>query len=271
MLLRAFLFFAFLALPSIAAAVPDVRAPTANWGVDFADAQCFASRDYGTAEAPLRLVLKAPPMGNVIQVAVLRKGPWLRPAQLDGWVRIGEGPRSRASILTYAQKETGVRVYTMNMPAADFALVREARTLSMEAGDLDERFSLSDMAPLMKVVDDCVADLRRVFHISDTQAGATSPLASRARANIARLIKSEDYPGVALQKDQTGIVKFVLLIDETGRVADCTVIETSGVAVLDSQVCATMKVRARFEPARSADGKPAKDAVTSRIIWKIQS
>lgn len=268
--LKPFLFLAFLAAPVIAMAAPEVRSPTGDWTVDFADAQCFASRDYGSAEAPLKLVLKAPPMGNVIQVAVLRKGPSLRPAQLDGWVRIGEGPRSRASILTYAQKASGIRVYTMNMPAADFALVREAQTLSIEAGDLDERFALSNMAPLMKVVDDCVADLRRVFSISDTQAGATSPLARRASGNIGRLMKNEDYPGVALQQDQTGIVKFVLLIDETGRVADCTVIETSGVAALDSQVCATMKVRASFEPARGPDGKPAKDAITSRIIWKIE-
>lgn len=269
MLLRQFLFFALLAPTSIAVAAPDVRAPTGNWTVDFAEGQCFASRDYGSVKAPIKLVLKAPPIGNVVQVAVLRKGPSLQPAQLNGWVRIGEGPRSGASILTYARKASGIRVYTMNMPAADFALVREAQTLSIEAGDLNERFSLSQMAPLMKVVDDCVADLRRVFNVSDTQAGATSPLARRASGNIGRLIKSEDYPGAALQQDQTGIVKFVLLIDETGRVADCTVIETSGVATLDFQVCSTMKTRARFEPAQGADGKPAKDALTSRIIWKI--
>jgi TonB family protein len=269
-MLRPFLFLTFLALPAIAAAAPVVRAPTGGWTVDFDDAQCLASRDYGSADAPMKLVLKAPPIGDVVQVAVLRKGPSLNAAQLNGWVRIGEGSRSRASLLTYAQKGTGIQVYTMNMPAADFARVREAQTLSIEAGELDERFSLSQMAPLMKVVDECVADLRRVFHVSDTQAGATSPLAARAKANLAHLINSEDYPGAALSQDQTGIVKFVLLIDETGRVADCTVIETSGVAVLDSQVCATMKVRAKFEPARGPDGKPAKDAVTSRIIWKIE-
>jgi TonB family protein len=269
-MLRPFLFFAFLALPTISAAAPDVRAPTGGWTVDFDDAQCLASRDYGSAQEPLKLVLKAPAIGEVMQVAVLRKEPSRQAVQLAGWFTIDDRPRSSASMLTYAPRGSDTRVYTMNMPAADFALVRDARLLSIKAGNLDERFALSQMTDLLKVVDECVADLRRVFHVSDKQAGVTSPLASRAKANLARLIKSEDYPGAALQQDQTGIVKFVLLIDETGRVADCTVIETSGVATLDSQACATLKARARFEPARGPDGKPAKDAVTSRIIWKIE-
>jgi TonB family protein len=204
-----------------------------------------------------------------VQVAIMRKESWRPAAQLAGWVTIDDRPRSPISMLTYAPKDAGVRIFTMNMPAADFALVRDARTLSIKAGDLDERFELSQMAGLMKVVDECVADLRQVFQVIDTQAGATSPLARRASGNLARLINSYDYPAAALEQDQSGIVKFVLLIDETGHIADCTVIETSGAAVLDSQVCATMKSRARLDPARGADGKPSKDAVTSRIIWKI--
>ena len=269
MVLRPLLFFVFIAWPGIAWAAPEARAPIRGWTIDFDDAQCVAFRDYGSKEAPVKLVLKAPPIGNVVQVAVLRQGSSLPAQQVDGWVKIGERPRSKASVLAYYAKSSGTRVYSLNMPAAEFALVLEAQTLSIQAGDLDEQFTLSQMAPLMKVVEECVADLRAVFHIRDPQSGEESPLPSRARANIARLFDSDDYPWAALREDQTGIVKFVLLIDETGRVADCTVIETSGVATLDAQACAVLRARAKFEPARGPDGKPAKDAVTARVIWRI--
>ena len=63
---------------------------------------------------------------------------------------------------------------------------------------------------------------------------------------------------------------FVLLIDETGRVADCTVIETSGVASLDAQTCGAVKLQARFKPAIGLDGKPAKDGVVQRVSWILE-
>ena len=59
------------------------------------------------------------------------------------------------------------------------------------------------------------------------------------------------------------------MIQENGRVADCTIVETSGVPVLDTQVCAMLTVRAKFEPARGRDGKPAKDSFTGGVIWRM--
>jgi TonB family protein len=170
---------------------------------------------------------------------------------------------------TYTPKGSEYRVYLINMRAEEFAMVRAAKELTVRADNLDERFALSDMTALLKIVDECVADLRRVFNVTDPPTAEESPLKSRARTNLARLFNSEDYPAVAIDRNQTGTVKFALLISEDGRVADCTIIETSGVAALDTQVCAVLKSRARFQPGVGADGKPAKDAVTGRITWRI--
>ena len=74
---------------------------------------------------------------------------------------------------------------------------------------------------------------------------------------------------MAVDRAQGGIVEFALLVNEAGRIADCTVIASSNAPSLDAQSCAILVERARFQPAVGVDGKPVKDAVTSRITWKI--
>jgi hypothetical protein len=64
-------------------------------------------------------------------------------------------------------------------------------------------------------------------------------------------------------------VTLALLIDETGKIADCTVIGTSGAASLDTQSCGMLKDRARFKPAIGLDGKPAKGSFIQRITWRV--
>jgi TonB family protein len=256
-----------LATAAVAEAAPKVRAPSTTWNVDFADAQCIAHRDYGTESGSPRLVLKGAPLGDVMQVAVLRDAPWIPADQVDATVAI-DGRPLKTSLTMFSPKGSKQRVYLLNMPSAEFATVRQAKTLAVRSVDLNETFALSQMQPLMKVMDDCLADLRRVFNIG-ADGAEPSGLRSRAKANLARLFSSDDYPTVAISNGQSGRVKFALLIQEDGRVADCTIVETSGVPSLDSQACATLKARAKFEPALDKDGKPAKDAVVGAITWRI--
>jgi TonB family protein len=267
MLLRSGALFSALAFAG-AAATAEPRAPTGKWNVDFADAQCVAHRDYGAGPGSPKLILKAPAIGDVMQVAILRDSARSEPAQVGATLAIDERPPLKASMTMFSPKDSKQRVYLLNMPSADFALVRRARTLSVRSQGLNETFALSSMEPLMKVMDDCVADLKRVFNVAPA---GTEPAAlpTRAKANLVDYFRHEDYPEVALEKGQTGKVQFALLIQEDGRVADCTIVAPSGVAALDSQACAMLKARAKFEPARGHDGKPAKDATVGAVTWRI--
>jgi TonB family protein len=266
MLLRPVLIAVVLVSATIAAAAGP-REPTGKWIVNFADAQCIAYRDYGAKGSP-RLLIKAPPLGDVMQVAVLREAGRTSAEQVDAFVAIDQRRPLKTNLLVYTPKDAKERVYLLNLPSADFTPVRQARTLSVRSEGLNETFALSQMEPLLKVMDDCLADLRKVFHIGADGAEPTE-LQSRAKANLVKLFSSNDYPGVAIVNRQSGRVKFALLIGEDGRVADCTVVETSGVAALDSQACALLKIRAKFEPALGRDGKPAKDAVVGSIVWRM--
>ena len=266
MLFRSAVVFPALAFAAGAAAEP--RAPSGKWNVNFADAQCIAHRDYGPPENPLRLVLKAPAVGDVMQVAVMRQAGTYLPQQVNSIVTIEGRPPLKTNLLMYTPKGSRERLYLLNMPSADVASLRQSRTLSVRSEGLNESFALSDMEPMLRVVQSCVADLRRVFNVGPIGPNP-SKFKRRASTNLAQFFSDADYPDVAVTKGQSGRVGFALLIGEDGRVADCTIVSTSGVPSLDSQACALLKTRAKFRPALGLDGKPAKDSVVGGIVWRM--
>lgn len=109
-----------------------------------------------------------------------------------------------------------------------------------------------------------------VWNIAEPALPAEPPaVRAKARSNLAEMISDGDYPEAALEAGEEGVVVFGVLIDETGAVADCGILETSGSAALDAATCNILRTRARFEPARDAHGKPVKDFATARIFWRI--
>ncbi len=254
-----------------AASNASVRAPTSKWVVDFDDSQCVASRNYGSDGEPLGLALKAPPVGEVMQVVVVRRGKGGRYAdQLNAKISIDGGQSISTSMIAMMTGQDNQRSYRVNLPLEQFSAVRHAKTLSIQGGrEFRETFAISQMAALLKVMDECVADLRKVWNV--TAVGAPSrTLREPARGTLEGLIYAKDYPGIAIDDLAEGSVAFLVLIDETGKVADCTVTQTSGVAALDAQSCAIVKQRARFTPAIGLDGRPAKDSYHQRITWRME-
>jgi len=80
---------------------------------------------------------------------------------------------------------------------------------------------------------------------------------------------SDDYPAAALRADIEGVVRFVLGVAADGSVTDCTVSETSGDAGLDAKTCELLRARARFSPARDADGNATTGTWSSAVRWQI--
>jgi TonB family protein len=256
--------WAGLSAVSVAAAP---RAPTGKWVVDFDDAQCVAAREYGTAAKPLLLVLKQPAWGEVMQVAVIRRGGAsdIFAQQVDARIKVDNGPAIASSMIKFTVKKSGRQVLSTNMALPQFAAVRKGQALSIAAPSaFNVTFQLADMDALMKVMDSCVADLAKVWNVD----GAN--LKTPPEGSLQGLIRAEDYPGIAINEMKSGRVGFILLINEQGRVADCAVAESSTVAALDAQSCAIVSERARFRSAIGIDGKPAKSIFRQRVTWRIE-
>lgn len=91
------------------------------------------------------------------------------------------------------------------------------------------------------------------------------PLAkAEAKRSPATWILPSDLPAI---RGDFAVTTFDLTIDEAGHPVRCDVIISSKSAELDSAVCAAVVKRARFTPARGADGSAALYVRRDRVIW----
>jgi TonB family protein len=241
--------------------------PTGKWIVHFDDAQCVAQRDYGPPGEPLYLLLKRPVLGEVVQVSLVDNRLQENAIQIDGRIQFDTRRAIKTNILRFSPANTGTRVQMTNLVLGDFAAAGTARVMRVTVKDFDRELALSDMPELLSVMNNCVADLSKAWNVTGGTDRAAK-IREGARGNVQGLITPDDYPDQAFRNADAGSVKVALLINEEGRVADCSVIETSRVAALDAQACAVLKARATFTPAVGTDGKPAKDSFIQTINWK---
>ena len=80
-------------------------------------------------------------------------------------------------------------------------------------------------------------------------------------------IAAEDYPQQAARAGLGGWVGYALDVDAQGGVTGCKVTRYSGVAALDNITCGLLMRRARFLPARGADGKAVASHYAGRLMW----
>jgi TonB family protein len=276
------------------AAAPAVAAPLAplgKWGVDFGEAHCIAYRSFDTPGKPLMLHIKAPVLGDDLQLSFVTPGKGGDSAgeQLRGTWRIDEGVPAKVTVLKFQSKDGKRNVLMMNLPRSSLApMLAKPAAMSLQIGAiLGHAVQIQGLASLIKVLDDCVAGLRQRWNVNDqliadyaarlaapkgTKIPAVEPRDGGKPAklrSLARLFSSNDYPMQPLMEGDDGTVRAVLLIDEAGKVADCTLTKTSGVAALDAQACAVVRERARYSPALDAAGKPRRDVDTFTVHWVL--
>lgn len=95
--------------------------------------------------------------------------------------------------------------------------------------------------------------------------------AASAKGDVRALITADDYPSSAVRNEETGSLRAKLMIAANGRVADCSIVQSSGSQALDNATCKILRSRARFTPALDSNGLPtAGSYVTPTITWQLQ-
>lgn len=240
--------------------------PTSKWNVDYDVAQCTAARNYGTEESPLLLILKPSPFGGIMRVLVLRKGAYSKYARpIKAWVQFDDQAEIRAGALKYGSKDRKFTIYSANLPIEEVNAHHLAKSLSLTAEGTSRTFKLDSVPVLLKELEKCRVDLLRMYNADGSrirqEAMAVKPLQ--------QIYSPEDYPSDAMQGENQGTSAISLLIDETGKVVDCSVNGSAGTATLDLMSCYIIQERASFKPAIGTDGKPARSLWTQRITWRL--
>lgn len=98
-----------------------------------------------------------------------------------------------------------------------------------------------------------------------------APGVVRARSvqPLGALFTMDDYPEEALAARAQGVVHFVVVVDAQGRPAECIITRSSTSAVLDRATCDILMARARYIPARDANGNAIPDRMSGRIQWQM--
>lgn len=85
---------------------------------------------------------------------------------------------------------------------------------------------------------------------------------------IAGALTNADYRRTRPPEGAAGTVVVSYRIRTDGRVDRCTVLRSSGYAVLDEATCRLIEQRFRFEPARDAAGRPIDWEVRTDYTWR---
>ena len=87
------------------------------------------------------------------------------------------------------------------------------------------------------------------------------------RDQQAWLGKREVPPGILKRGERVQIV-VALAVSAEGRAAGCTIIQSSGHSALDDHACELYRQRARFRPARDADGEVIAGTYETGAKWE---
>jgi TonB family protein len=145
-------------------------------------------------------------------------------------------------------------------------------------GSLLERVDLDGIAPALARLGFCATEIATAANFPATAPSPPPPPPSgrhgkerpaRARANLAELFSSDDYPASAARAGEEGPVGFRVDIGEDGRIAACAIIATSGSPALDLATCRLLRSRARFMPALDRKGRATTDSLYGRIVWRL--
>lgn len=239
------------------------REPTGKWVVDFGEDQCVAVLPFGSEDDPEMLVIKPIPSGNHVQIGMVVDGRKRNASVVTGEVRIN-GTTRNAQLLSYGTS-TKKRVYRFLVPGTIDSIGAMER-LAMDLPDETLDLVIPQMAQVSSNLAECMRGLRLYWNIDGDGVAAS------AQGDVREVFSYRDYPSQAFDERESGIARAFLLIDEEGKVADCTLSAFAGNVILATQTCAILRERVEMEPARNAEGEAVRHYyVTPRIHWQMEN
>lgn len=118
------------------------------------------------------------------------------------------------------------------------------------------KLSFGNVEKAKSILEDCQSHLldKFGFNYAELSKWVTWPKSRSGQKWFQKLL--DHYPAEARRLRQTGLVKFMFVVDSDGKVGKCSILTSSGHPILDKAACPKMdKRKASFFPARDQDGK----------------
>jgi len=130
------------------------------------------------------------------------------------------------------------------------------------------KLKMDDFPAALKAMETCHDDLLKGWGIDGPQMRALAAM-PEPKASPGTWASTKDYPSDLIRTEVGGEVSFKLDVSAEGLPTSCLVIVSSKIEQLDKVTCKIMMQRAKFKPARTAEGSPAASHYINRVRWQV--
>jgi len=102
-----------------------------------------------------------------------------------------------------------------------------------------------------------------------TTQSAYQPKSPAPANDIARWATTNDYPSIALKREEQGVSRFRVVVGTDGKVKSCEITTSSGSPQLDDATCKLVTRRAKFEPATNDAGERIMGTYSNAVRWQL--
>ena len=256
----------FVQANPVSAAETGPLQPIGQWEIIPSDTECSVQRSYGGSATSTFLGIHESISAKSFELIVTGAGkgpPILR--ELPGSILRPHGnPIDRWGL--HLVNTNGTRIDTFGLTSSEMSKVAAADrvTIRMNGGGIGD-FALIGLADALRQLDECTVRLRHEWRVGepDSAAGIKGP-----RGDVRTLFENKAMAWMRLGI-RSGRVQFVVLVDETGKVAGCDVEEPSGAPFLEELGCDLVRREVRAEPARDRTGKAVKDSFSTPPVMLL--
>jgi hypothetical protein len=306
-MIKSFLYFGALAtLSSSVMAMenqePLVPKPSAAWYLDYAANSCRMTRQFGEGDDQITVLLTRFGPGEWFNLIIAGKPMKLDLAYADADIQFGpveavqsvpfwNGSFGNMPALLF---EAGMRIAPMTPAEAaamksnaersarsrkvffttDIAPIDSARQKAVKYVEIGKpmsrpiRLEIGSMQAPLAAMDKCIEELMTHWGIDVEKHKSLS--ATIMPANYpGDWVTTADYPADMLQKGRRANVFFRLNVGADGKVAACHIVATTEPKEFDDAVCKSIKKRARFKPARDAQGLPIASYYLNQVAFRL--
>lgn len=284
---------ALVSCPVLAAAEDKavVLPPVTKWNVDYGDEKCRLARIFGEGENRTLLSIEqhGPAKTFSMSIAGQPMAAASRAKALD--LRFGTLPvHEGTEFLSGTVEGIGKALFFSSMrlspdadaepandeddeleaalPTIELSSAEQATSIVVEYRDRSVILQTGGLSSPLKALNKCTVDLLEHWGLDPVRHGTLTrmPHWTNRREVVKRIV--DTYPSNALASGQQGVFSMRVLVDETGQVTQCIVLDATINESLDSPACKAMK-QARFAPALDQSGAAMPSFYITRIVYRI--
>lgn len=284
-LLRGLLLFAAFPAVCIAsdATAANIRTeitPISQWSLYWEPHSCLARRDFGRESDKTSLSIEKFGLDDDFQLIVTSSTLQGVDVRTRLTITYGEGREhvinnpligsSQSSLPTLFVARTSLDVNRHGKNASILnASPPEAKDIELSWRGNSLVLKTGTLVPLLAEMQKCIDAIYRTWNLDpDEQRALSNPLKPNQDPQL--WLRSWDYPTAEEAHGAQSMVTFTLLVGANGVPTDCAVSRSYGSAAFREQTCGLILKRARFKPARNAQGQAVRSAYVDTVNWLVE-